>query len=287
MHALTRRMIALAAAVITVHLSGVMAHAAETQLPCLPADPSCVVVVVNQPGEPGSPGSQTGGGSGKPDPCVHYPSPLYESCVGNKGLMCLDLYDKYVGVLAVDDLNAILEQNSCPPVPPGRVPPNPATLANQAADGFVLPSPSGHRSPPESKKYDGVPYTWVNLWTYFWTSTETWKPMTAMARVGPVWATVTAAPISLTFDPGDGSALVDCVGPGRPWTEADGDAAPADGACGYQYLRVTSAPITSTQTITWELTWVGSGNTSGRLTQRMTSTNGGLNVMQVQTVAVR
>jgi len=184
-------------------------------------------------------------------------------------------------------LNLNLAANNCPPYA-GGVPIDPATLARQAAASFLLPHPSGHRSPPETNRDRGYSYTWVNLWTFYWSDPATWKTLTATARAGGVFATVTATPVSLTFDPGDGTGAVSCAGPGRPWLESDGDNAPSQGACGYQYRHVSGPgflhPFTSTQTITWRLTWTGSGNTSGTLTQRTTSTSAQLNVEQIQTV---
>lgn len=65
----------------------------------------------------------------------------------------------------------------------------------------------------------------------------------------------------------------------------------AHGGCGYRYSKVTGPsydhPVTSTQTITWDLTWTGSDNTSGTLTNRTTSTSSRLNVLQIQTVVTR
>jgi hypothetical protein len=108
---------------------------------------------------------------------------------------------------------------------------------------------------------------------------------TAATPDGSVWATVTAKPVSLTFDPGDGHAPVVCDGPGRPWTDADGFAAPSGGACGYVYTKVSSHALTASETETWDVTWVGSGGSSGTITPPMaTTTSGQLNVMQIETV---
>ncbi|PZS32189.1 MAG: hypothetical protein DLM61_07275 [Pseudonocardiales bacterium] len=171
--------------------------------------------------------------------------------------------------------------------PPAGLPPSPAQLAQRAAASFRFPKPSGHRSPSETLRYQGYPFSYVQLWLFYWTDPGTWRTLTATARAGGVFATVTAKPVSLTYDPGDGSSAVSCGGPGRPWTDADGNRAPSGGACGYQYKAVTSSPITSTQTITWKITWVGSGGTSGALPDQSTSKSGQLNVMQIQTVVTR
>jgi hypothetical protein len=137
--------------------------------------------------------------------------------------------------------------------------------------------------------YRGYPFTYVGLWTFWWTSPSTWKTLTATASAAGFAATVTAEPIALVYDPGDGSAAVSCSGPGRPWTNADGNSAPSDGACGYQYTKVTGSgsPITSTESIVWKITWTGTGGSAGELPQLATSTSGQLNVMQIQTVVTR
>ena len=178
-------------------------------------------------------------------------------------------------------LNVALAQAGCPPVV------TPATLAEQAYRTIVFPRPSGHRSPSETLLYKGFPFTYVNLWLFYWTSPATWHTLTATASAAGLSATVTATPVQLVYDPGDGSPAVSCAGPGRAWTDADGNDPPSGGACGYQYLKVTGSPITSTQTIVWKITWTGTGNTGGEIPSLSTSTSGQLNVMQIQTVVTR
>lgn len=179
-------------------------------------------------------------------------------------------------------VNSNLADAGCPAVV------TPASLAHRAYASIRFPRPSGHRSPPAGLDYKGYPVTYVGLWTYFWTDPATWKPLTATARAGGLAATVTARPVALVFDPGDGASPVSCAGPGQPWTDSDGNSAPSGGACGYRYTRVTGPgydhPITSTQTIVWKITWSGTGDTSGEIPQLSTSTSGRLNVLQIQTV---
>jgi hypothetical protein len=182
----------------------------------------------------------------------------------------------------VTALNQQLQIDGCPALV------TTATLAQQAYDSITFPRPSGHRSPPEGQDYNGYPFTYVGLWTYYWTDPATWKPLTATASAAGLTATVTAEPVSLWFDPGDGSAGLSCAGPGRPWAQSDGNNAPSEGACGYEYSKVTGPgydhPITSTQTIHWKITWAGTGNTGGEIPALSTSTSGQLNVMQIKTV---
>ena len=181
----------------------------------------------------------------------------------------------------IDKLNQGLALDGCPLIV------TPATLAEQAYKSITFPHPSGDRSPSQTLLYRGYPFTYVRLWTFWWTSPATWKTLTARASAAGFTASVTARPVALVYDPGDGSAAQSCAGPGRPWTKADGSSAPSDGACGYQYTKVTGSPITSTQSIVWKITWTGSGGTAGEIPQLVTSTSGQLNVMQIQTVVTR
>jgi len=183
-------------------------------------------------------------------------------------------------------LNTIGASKSCPAVsgPPAGTAPSPETLARQAMKTITFPAPSGHRSPSESQLYAGIPFTWVNLWTFYWTDPATWHSLSATAAVGGVSATVTAVPMRLSFDPGNGTPAVICDGPGRAWDTSDGNGPPTGGACAYQYSMASSGALITTQTITWKITWVGSGGASGVLPDITTSTPGQLRVMQVQVV---
>lgn len=291
-----RRVVLVRCVLLTLSLGVVLVINASPAYACdVLTDPNCVGVGTGGPGGPGATpppgggGGTGGGGTGKPDPCAKYPAGYYQYCTTNKGGQCLSLYDQYYGSMDLAAFNTFVEANGCPAVAAGaNPPPTPAELAVQAAATFRLPDPSGHRSPSEDKNIGGYPFTYINLWTYYWTDPGTWKSLTATASAGGNYATVTATPVSLTFDPGDGSDSGSCAGPGRAWQESDGNNAPSDGACGFQYSHITGPgydhPVTSTQTIVWRLTWTGSNNTNGTLTQKTTSTNGPLNVLQIQTV---
>ena len=181
----------------------------------------------------------------------------------------------------VDSYNRQMAAAGCPTIT------TPATLAQTAFRQLVFLPPAFHRSPDETKKINGMPYTWVNLWTYVWTSQASWRPMskTATTANGAVWATVTATPTTLTYTPGDGHAPAVCNGPGRPWVDSDEFNPPSRGACGYQYTDYSRHTLTATLTESWSISWVGSGGTSGTITPPMTaSTSGQLNVMQIETV---
>lgn len=236
----------------------------------------------------GGPGTDTGGTYA---PCADATSA--ECAAYKKAQTCASLWARVAAGEDQTGLNYLLAASGCPPpaapgadgTGPAAPPPAAIDLAQLAKASFQLPVPTGHRSPGEVQLIDGWPFSWVNLWTYYWTDAATWQPLSATAEAGGVSATVTATPTSLTFSPGDGGEAVTCAGPGRPWVEADGNEPPAGGACGYQYTRASSGPITSTATITWQVSWSGSDGTGGQLAGMSTSTSGQLRILQVQTVS--
>ena len=125
-------------------------------------------------------------------------------------------------------------------------------LAQQAYAELTVPEPLVRAVPAGdqfgSGQYGGLPYTFVGLQTWVWA--VDWQPLQRTVDLRGVSATVTATPTALVFDPGNGDAPVTCAGPGRPWTEADGNKAPTDGGCGYVYRSVTpTGPLTATTAI--------------------------------------
>lgn len=162
--------------------------------------------------------------------------------------------------------------------------PSPAELALRAVDSVSLPEPVVRRSPTEANSADGVPYTWVNLWTWVWTEQTSWRTFSARAEAGAVWAEVTLTPTKLVYSPGDGGKAVTCSGPGRAWTEADQNSAPSGGGCGYRYRRVTESPLTARLGIEWTVTWRGSGGTGGTLPPMTTESTSTFAVQQIQVV---
>jgi hypothetical protein len=273
---------------------------------CDPTHGTCGVGV-GSPGSPGGPGTGGGGGGnggggggGPTSPGCHNTDPSGNGCdpcntlttgipsdrnaceIYSQNLFCSELNPQG---LTYEQWENELQQLGCA----GNTynPGSPAVAAQKAYKSITFPKPSGDRSPSQDQLYRGYPFTYTGLWTWWWTGKDTWKTLTATATDGNQSATVTAKPVALVFDPGDGSSAVRCSGPGRPWTSADANNAPSDGGCAYQYHQVTSSPITSTQSIVWEITWKGTGNSSGTIPQLTTSTSGQLNVMQIQTVVTR
>jgi hypothetical protein len=248
-----------------------------------PADNGGTVgIEVRSPGAPGGGGSAAGGSVGGPatDPCGQNPT----------GNACAAFdHARYCGAwaqtfsaagLPSTGLGPLLQSIGCTLAEAG---PTPAMLAQEAYGLLRLPSPTITRSPDATNSDHGTPYTWVNLWTWFWTDPATFTPKAKTVDAGAVSATATATPTALVFDPGTGDVPVICPGPGRPWRVVDGNHAPTDGGCGYVYRR-TGAGVTATVSIRWTVTWTGSNGETGRLPELTTTASSTFAVQQVQVV---
>ena len=283
------RLWAIAAAAVALSAISTAADAG-TRVICDPKTGDCTVIV-DDPGAPGgrggSGGSHQGGGGGKDPtgiPChtvlasLQPPAsdPIWSGHPPGTGSV-------YVKVCPLRGRQA----TQMLWLPKGTVVPvvTPAQLAREALATLRLPMPTVERSPSQANSDHGVPYTWVNLWTWYWTAPSTWQPLAKTARVGPVWATVTARPTALVFEPGDGSAAASCPGPGRPWTKRDGNAAPSSGGCGFVYRHVSTGTVTSKVSLRWEISWTGSGGAGGTMPAMATGvTSAPFLVEQIQAV---
>ena len=234
---------------------------------------------------PGSSGHASGGAGGSAtgpvsDPCAQDPT----------GTACAAFdHARYCGAwgqtftaagLPSTGLGPLLQSVGCSPAAAGLTP---AVLAQEAYGLLRLPAPTIERSPDATNSDRGIPYTWANLWTWFWTSPDTFTAKARTVSAGAVAATATATPTALIFDPGTGDAPVTCHGPGRPWLQADGDKAPTGGGCGYLYRHI-SASVTTTVSIRWTVTWTGSNGETGQLPPLTTAASSTFAVEQVQVV---
>lgn len=137
----------------------------------------------------------------------------------------------------------------------------PERLAQRATNRLSLPLPQPRFDP--SRPSSAGPSTLVNIPTWFWV--DGWKPVHQQTRAGGVWAEVVATPVEATWFPGDGTAPVHCIGPGRPWSSDAFDRA----ACRHTYLRSSAAQrglaYLARVTVVWKVTWRGSGGRGGAL----------------------
>ncbi len=247
-----------------------------------------IITVITDPGAPGGsstdgvPGKKTSGGgkktSGKKNSGAASPPAVgFED--GSYSLGGCYIEPQFVdpqcdaGPVPANTGPVIPPAPGSPPPPPVQV--TPAQLAQQAVGELQLPDPQVDLSPSP----DIVAYQLVNLPT--WWVVENWAPRTQRTQLGPVFAEVTATPVSTRFDGGDGSAPVTCNRAGVKWRSGLPEELPQ--ACRFTYQR-SNEQVTATISMTWRVTWVGSGGTGGTLPPLTTSSDQPLTVYERQAV---
>lgn len=115
---------------------------------------------------------------------------------------------------------------------------------------------------------------------------DSWRPVSVTASVGPIWATVTARPSSLAFDPGDPTnpGVVSCSG-----TDPVAAYDPATpGACSYTYANASSTSevdgyhFQTSLSITWAISWTSSTGAGGALDPYITTSTSLLAVAEIK-----
>jgi len=138
----------------------------------------------------------------------------------------------------------------------------PQQLMLQAYGELRVPSLTPATAPPVGR--DGL----VGLPEWFWVPVTSWHPRSVTVSVGPVWATVTATPVGLTFKPGAGISAVACQGPGLPYDPSEPSASQRTD-CSYTYVQPSAGlpgnVYHASVSITWRVDWIGSGGAGGVL----------------------
>jgi hypothetical protein len=161
--------------------------------------------------------------------------------------------------------------------------PSPAELAVQALRSMSLPTPVVEYNPRHRPGHpDG---TVVGVDTWWWVDGPAVAPKSVSASAGPNSATVSARPVSVTFDPGDGGTPVVCPDGGTAYDPADPDAV---SSCVYRYLRssarASGQTFRVTATVTWGASWRGSDGTGGDLPQETVTGSVPVRVDELQAV---
>jgi hypothetical protein len=134
---------------------------------------------------------------------------------------------------------------------------DPRVLAERAAAVLELPAPAMRMSPARDQV--------VRLPSWLWISVEQWEPRQVSATAGPVTATVTATPVRVTWDMGNGDRVL-CDGPGTPYEERYAGQPDATD-CRYTYRHSSAGQPDEayqvTATVDWGLTWSASGASGG------------------------
>jgi hypothetical protein len=160
--------------------------------------------------------------------------------------------------------------------------PDPVVLAARAESKLTLVKPVVDSSPVSGKAQV------VQLPTWAWMPRAQWVPISATASVPGESVTATATPDRLSFSWGDGTSST-CQGPGTPYVAGSSNPSGSSPTCGHTY-RVTSASAPSQQfpvtaTLSWKITWAGSGQT-GTFPDLATTTTVHWTVEQVESVLV-
>lgn len=151
-----------------------------------------------------------------------------------------------------------------------------ALLAQFALADLTLPSPSIGMSP------DGDQV--VQLASWMWVDRTQWGSRDRTANAGPVSATVTAAPVRVEWDMGNGK-VVTCNGPGRVYAPRFAGRPDATD-CKYTYRHSSAGqPDESydvTATVVWRASWTGSDGDGGALGELTSQATDSVRVAEVQ-----
>lgn len=193
----------------------------------------------------------------------------------------------------------ILKRSSCNDVPfwvdNGEAPPpqyeeaiRPQILAALAYQHMQLPDTEVTLAPKATTK--------VNLPTWAWLDKAVFNEVQATAAINVpgfnIQATTTAKPVSLKLEPGtqdavtypaSGECAINADGSiGEPYTKGKASQTPP---CGIKYLRSSGDGTYKLRaTITWEITWTGTGGTGGDLPNGTFGKDQDVTVQEIQAV---
>lgn len=164
--------------------------------------------------------------------------------------------------------------------------PTPEVLAGYAYDKINVPTTEIELKP-------ATKFT-VNLPTWVWLDKAAFKEVKVRAELenAGVWAETTAKPVALHLEPGtegaetypaSGDCEINSDGSiGTPYSKDDADKTPP---CGITYLRATSGqPYQLKASITWQISWEGSGGARGDLPDGIFETTQDMAVQEIQAV---
>lgn len=130
--------------------------------------------------------------------------------------------------------------------------------AELAIEQLELPDPVIALNPPGAQLV-GLP-TWLRI-------EDPWEPRTTAATVSGVTSTVTATPISVTWEPGDGARLT-CGGPGTAF-DPGRPASTQRTDCTHTYVwpsrKRTGGAYALSATVTYDVRWRATNGAGGQL----------------------
>ena len=139
----------------------------------------------------------------------------------------------------------------------------PVVLLKIGVGALTVPVLAAATAPPRGR--DGL----VGLPEWYWVPRGQWHPVSLTVSAGPVWATATARPTTLSYVPGGGMGSVSCPGPGASLSRSL-PAAEQHTHCSYTYgWPSTGQPGNAFRAgmfVTWTVSWTGSGGAGGLIT---------------------
>ena len=244
------------------------------------SSPSCAVTAGSGPvgGSPGivriSGGTAAGGGAAT------------VSAGGAAAGGCSGTVNKQFGCVPAG-CNITVQTLACPigaagaagPAGGGAAPalPAPGVLAAMAVRYLRLPDPVIRSSPAPA----ALQLTRLPVW--LWVAPAAWSPQSRTAQVPGESVTATATPVSAAWSMGDGTTVT-CHGPGTAY--GGSNPAAASPTCGHTYDQSSagqpSGAYRVTVTVTWDITWTGTGGAGGALAPLDTVTAAAFRVAESQ-----
>ena len=164
--------------------------------------------------------------------------------------------------------------------------PTPQTLAEYAYDKVEVPDTEIELKPAVKST--------VNLPTWVWLDRGTFQEVKVRAELPNtnLWAETTAKPVALHLEPGTEDAETypaggDCEinedgSIGTPYVKGEADKTPP---CGITYLRSSSGkPYKLSASVTWQISWEGTGGAGGDLPDGTFETTQDMNVQEIQSI---
>ncbi|WP_306427388.1 hypothetical protein [Streptomyces sp. CS227] len=164
--------------------------------------------------------------------------------------------------------------------------PTPELLAAYAYDQIRVPDTEIELKPQNRST--------VSLPTWVWLDKAVFGDVMVRAELPdtPLYAVTTAKPVALHLDPGteeartypaSGDCPVNADGSiGAPYTKGAAQQPPP---CGIAYLRATGdSPYQLKASLTWEITWTGTGGTQGDLPDGTFETTQDITVQEIQSI---
>ncbi|MCX4726256.1 hypothetical protein [Streptomyces sp. NBC_01306] len=171
-------------------------------------------------------------------------------------------------------------------VPDDKHAPTPDVLAAYAYDRINVPDTKFELKPATKST--------VNLPTWVWSDKGRFQDVKVRAELPHtnLWAETTAKPVSLHLEagtpdaetyPASGECAINDDGTiGAPYSKGDAEKTPP---CGITYLRATDGkPYQLKASVTWQISWTGSGGANGDLPDGTFESTQDMNVQEIQSV---